>query len=158
MSQQNSDKVTVKQTKTGWVLVHPRSVRERDEDIKEVEAMLEADEIDVARDELRYLVQGCSEHIGIHFMLGDIALAERDYKLARGHYGYAYDIGFKALKKAKFPKPVLQTEPDNELFFEAGKQLAWCLKLLEKDDLMRQVVEFLLSCDKSDPLQLRAFL
>jgi hypothetical protein len=104
------------------------------------------------------LLQGCSDHMTVHFMLGDLALAEKDIKLARGHYGYAYDIGFKALRAAKFPKPFLQTIPDNAIFFEAGKQLAWCLKLLEKEQLMRDVIEFLLSCDPSDPLQLRPML
>ncbi len=138
MQSNNENTVTAKKTPKGWVLVHPRSVRERAEDLEEVETMLEADEIDIARDELRYLLQDCPNHMTVHFMLGDIALAEKDIKLARGHYGYAYEIGHKALKREKFPKPFLQSEPANEIFFESGKQLAWCLKLLEKNDLMRR--------------------
>lgn len=151
--------VRLKQNPAGqWHLVHPRCVQERELDLEDVEEMLDAGEIDVARDELRWLLNGCSDHIAIHYLLGDLALAENDLPLARAHYGYAFQIGYRAWKKAYMPLPFTQDLPENELFFAAGKQLAWCLKLLEKKELLNEVVAILLRCDPRDPLQLKALL
>jgi hypothetical protein len=151
--------VKVRQQPDGnYVLVHPRCVSEREMDLEDVEAMLDSGEVDVARDELRYLLNGCTDHLQIHFMLGELALAENDVALARGHYGYAFQIGEKALGKANCPGPVPADLPANELWHHAGKQLAWCLKLLDKPELMRTVIETLVKYDARDLLQLQALL
>src|SRR5687768_16906645 len=91
--------VSVRQVpgREAWELVHPRCARVRAEDVEEVEAMLAAGEDEVARDELRWLLDGCPHFITAHRMLGELALAENDVQLARGHSGFAYQIGTKAL-------------------------------------------------------------
>ena len=55
-----------------WVLVHPTCVRERAEDLDEVRAMIEAEEFDVATDELRWLLTDCPEFIAAHALLGEL--------------------------------------------------------------------------------------
>ena len=55
--------------------------------------MIEAGETEVARDELQWLLGGCTDLIDAHKTLGEIALVEHDLPLARGHFGYAYQIG-----------------------------------------------------------------
>ncbi|MDX1964807.1 MAG: hypothetical protein SFX18_16780 [Pirellulales bacterium] len=162
----SANQVALRRNSSGaWEFVQPRCVQERELDLADVEEMLEADEIEIAREELRWLLDGCPDNMGVHFRLGDLALAEKDYRLARGHYGYAYQIGHKAIMRAKpprhtgaWPPSVPRSAPANELFFAAGKQLVWCLKLLEKPELLHEVVEFLLACDPDDPDHLRALL
>ncbi len=139
-----------------WVLVHPRCAHERAEDLEEVDAMIEAGAIDVAVDELRWLLSGCSEFIEAHKRLGELALSQQnDVPLARGHFGIAYELGRSALLRRGMPAPLpYQLEP-NQPFFEAGKGLAWCLCQLDKRQLAGEVLEFLLRCDPGDPLALR---
>ena len=54
--------------------------------------MMEAGEVDIAIDELRWLLSGCSDFIEAHRLLGELALAENDLPLARAHFGYAYSL------------------------------------------------------------------
>ena len=83
------------------MLVHPRCARDRADDLEEVREMIEAGELDVAIDELRWLVGGCSEFIEAHGLLGELALAtDEDVALARGHFGVAVQLGLKALERA----------------------------------------------------------
>jgi hypothetical protein len=140
------------QGEEGWELVHPRCARDREEDLEEVRKMLDAGEIDVAVDECRWLLTGCSDCLEAHRILGEIALAEQDLPLARGHFGYAYRLGAKALTEAKSHGPLPYRMPANRSFLESGKALAWCLKQLGKDDMADEVVTFILQCDPSDPL------
>ena len=50
-----------------------------------------------ARDALRYALQGCGDNLWVHVALGRIALEEfRDPSLARGHFGYAYELAERA--------------------------------------------------------------
>src|SRR5262245_53817937 len=84
-----------------WELVHPRCAQARAEDIEEVHKMIAAGETEIARDELRWLLDECHDFIEAHTLLGDLALAENDLKLARGHYGYAYQLGLKAIERTK---------------------------------------------------------
>jgi tetratricopeptide (TPR) repeat protein len=132
--------------------VHPQCARERAEDMEEVRAMLDAGEIDVAVDELRWLLQGCSPLVEAHKLLGEIALAAGDLQLARGHFGYGYELGLKALPKAGLPAPLPYARPSNQAFFEAGKGLAWCLDQSGDSDLAAEVVEQLRKLDPTDPL------
>ena len=142
----------------GWVLVHPRGARERAEDLEEVREMLEAGEVDVAVDELRWLVGGCSEFIEAHGLLGEVALAEGDFALARGHFGFAVQLGFKALERAKASGPLPYGQPANRAFLEAGRGLATSLAKLGMMDKAVELVEQLVKLDPSDPLKLRAAL
>ncbi|MBI3838787.1 MAG: hypothetical protein HY288_12750 [Planctomycetia bacterium] len=135
-----------------WELVHPRCARDREEDLQEVRKMLDAGEIDVAIDECRWLLSGCSDCLEAHRILGEIALGENDLPLARGHFGYAYRLGAKALEQAHSQGPLLYRVPANRSFLESAKALAWCLKQLGKGEMAAEVVEFLLRCDPSDPL------
>jgi hypothetical protein len=141
------------------VLVHPRCARDRAEDLDEVKAMIEAEEFEIAVDELRWLVSGCSEFISAHCLLGQLAVVPAsDIPLARGHYGFAYQLGIRVLRRAGNPRPLLCRHPANHDFFLAGRGLAWCLAKLQKMDMAREVVATLLELDPSDPLELKAML
>ncbi len=134
-----------------WELVHPRCARERAEDIEEVQHMLDAGEVDVALDELRWLLQGCADFIQAHLMLGEIALEENQLRLARAHFGRAFELGYSAL-----PEPlgavVPYSLPANQPFLQAAKGLAWCLHKLNKRAEALAVLDVLLKCDPTDPL------
>lgn len=142
-----------------WVLVHPRCARDRAEDLDEVRAMIEAGELDVAMDELRWLLSGCAEFIAAHVLLGELAVAMHDdLTLARGHFGAGYQLGLQAWRRAKQPKPLSHSQPANRPFFDAGRGLAWSLEKLGRRDMAEEVVATLLELDRSDPLKLRAMI
>ena len=74
--------------------MHPRCVRDRAEDLEEVRAMIEAGELEIALDELRWLLADCREFIAAHVLLGELAVATQgDLPLARGHFGAGYQLG-----------------------------------------------------------------
>jgi len=141
-----------------WELVHPRCVIEREADLREAEAMIAAGEHEIARDELRWLLEGCSDNIAAHELLGELALEEENIPLARGHFGYAYQLGMKAIRAAGSPQPFSLEWAANQAFFSAGKGLVHCLLKLDKRDVVTEVVEFLLQCAPGDPLHLRRLL
>lgn len=141
-----------------WILVHPREVRDRAEDLEEVAAMIEAGELEVALDELRWLLSDCAECIAAHVMLGDLAKEMGDTPLARGHYGTGYQLGLQALRREKMPKPLLYSQPGNQPFFLAGRGLVWSLEKLGKPKLAEEVITALNDLDPSDPLTLKAML
>lgn len=120
--------------------------------------MVEAGEHDVARDELRWLLEGCSDNIAAHELLGELALQEGDFALARGHFGYAYEIGARAIRRAGEPAPFPFDIPANQHFYTAGKGLVYCLLKLDKRLLAEEVANFLLQCDPRDPLNLPGML
>lgn len=137
------------------MLVHPRCVRDRAEDLDEVRLMIDAGEIEIARDELRWLLSGCPEFIAAHVLLGELAVAEGDLPLARGHYGAGFQLGLQTLRRARMPKPLLYSQPANRPFFDAGNGLIGCLVKLGKRSLASEIVGILLELDPSNPLQLR---
>jgi hypothetical protein len=139
-----------------WELVHPRCAAQRREDMQEVDAMLRAGEVEIAVDELRWLLAGCPDFIDAHCALGELALAEGDLALARGHFGHGFRIGDKAIHKAGDPRPVPYERPANQSFFQCGKGLVHCLVTLNKKKMAREVIARLLACDESDPLNVRA--
>jgi hypothetical protein len=142
-----------------WVLVHPASIRERAEDLDEVRSMIEAKELEIATDELRWLLADCPDFIAAHALLGELALeTSSDLPLARGHFGAGYQLGLQALRRAEMPKPLLYSQPANRPFFAAGQGLAACLARLDKLEMAREIVETLVALDSSDPLKLRAML
>ena len=123
--------------------------------MEEVRAMLEAGEFDVARDELVWVLSGCHDLMEAHRTLGDIALADQDFPLARGHFATAYRLGTVALKRAGRNAKLPYSIAANRDFHLAGKGLAWSLKLLGKDRLSEEIVDELLRRDPSDPLEMR---
>lgn len=142
-----------------WVFVHPASVRERADDLDEVRAMVEADEFEVATDELRWLLADCPEFIAAHALLGELALAtSNDLQLARGHFGAGYQLGLQSLRRAGMPKPLLYSQPANRSFFAAGSGLAACLAQLGKAEMAKEVVNTLVELDPSDPLKVRGMI
>lgn len=141
-----------------WELVHPRCARDRQEDLEEVRKMLDAGEIDVAMDECRWLLSGCSDCLEAHRILGEIALGDNDLPLARGHFGYAYRLGVKALEQAGSRGPLPHRLRANQSFLESAKGLAWCLRELGKREMASEVVQFMLLCDPSDPLAVKNLL
>jgi hypothetical protein len=140
----------------GWELVHPRCAEERTEDLDEVEAMLQAGELDVARDELRWLLEECHDCLAAHRLLGEIAALEGDWKLARGHFGYAYDLGLRALPAESLAGPLPYARAANRAFHAAGKGLAVSLIELGRAEQAAAVIDQLLRLDDCDPLGVRA--
>jgi hypothetical protein len=143
----------------GWALVHPACVRERSEDLGEAQAMIDAGELDLAEDELRWLLADCSEFIAAHVMLGELALAHRnDVALARGHFGAGYQLGLQTLRRAGLPAPLPYSHPANRAFLAAGRGTAWCLAQLGRRELAQEIVNTLVELDPTDPLKLRTML
>jgi tetratricopeptide (TPR) repeat protein len=145
-------------TQGQWQLVHPRCAEERQEDLEEVQQMLDAGELDIAIDELRWLLEGCSDLVRAHQLLGEIALTEGDLPLARGHFGYAFDICRSALPPNGLPGPLPYQLPENQALHESAKGLALCLEQLGNRDLARNVLREMLRWDPSDPLAAAAML
>jgi tetratricopeptide (TPR) repeat protein len=142
----------------GWELVQPRCARDRAEDLEEVQAMIAGGEIEIARDELQWLLQGCHDFLEAHKLLGELAYAEHDLALARGHFGYAFRIGQQAIARAGKPRPIPYRLPGNQALHESGKALALCLFQLGKRDLAEEVVKELISYDPADPLDVRGMI
>ncbi|MCH8921817.1 MAG: hypothetical protein IIA67_01575 [Planctomycetes bacterium] len=143
----------------GWELLHPKCAVERADDIQEVQAMFEAGEFEVARDELRWLLGGCNDFIDAHRLLGEIALVDGDLSLARGHFGNAYQLATQAIDRAgASPRQFPYRLAPNRSFLESAKGLAHCLRQLGREELAREIVERALRCDPSDPLGLRGII
>jgi tetratricopeptide (TPR) repeat protein len=139
-------------------LVHPRCTRERDEDLQEVHQMVDAGEIDVAIDELRWLLTGCHDYIDAHQILGELSLADGDVRLARAHFGYAYDLGLRAMPDQDWRGTLPFRLSANRGFLMAAKGLALCLHNLGEADRAREVADRLIAFDPSDPLRVGAWL
>ncbi len=117
-------------------------------------AMLEAGEFDVARDECLWLLQGCTDCLDAHYLLGEIALGDNDFPLARGHFGYAFQLVAKAIERAGGAL-VPYRLPANRVFHESGKALVYCLLQLDKHEMGAEVIQALLRADPDDPLAVR---
>jgi hypothetical protein len=90
-----------------------------------------------------------------HHLLGEIALGDNDFPLARGHFGYAFQLGAKAIQRAGRASPVPYRLAANRIFHESGKALVYCLLQLGKAEMAAEVVETLLAADPTDPLGVR---
>jgi hypothetical protein len=138
-------------------LVPPPCALARVDDLDEVDAMLEAGEVELAREELRYLLQECPDFLAAHQKLGEIAAELDDMPLARAHFGHVFDLVRKALSGEARNGTLPYGLVDNRVGHESGKGLAYALRALGNDDMARDVVEQLLAWDASDPLNLRAW-
>ena len=141
-----------------WEIVQPRCARKRREDIEEVEAMVEAGETEIARDELVWLLSECPDFLEAHVQLGLIALEEDDPKLARGHYGRAYELCLRAIEAAGSPRPLPYALAGNKPLHEAAKGLVHCLLETGKRSLAADVCRRLGLLDPTDPLGIARLL
>ncbi|NBV46916.1 MAG: hypothetical protein EBR86_15090 [Planctomycetia bacterium] len=141
-----------------YELVHPRCARRRRDDLEEVEAMLEAGEDEIARDELVWLLSECPDFIEAHVHLGLLALEAEDVKLARGHFGRGCELVFRLLDAAGGPRPLPHALPGNRPFFEAAKGLVHCLAHTGRMPLARETVRRVTALDPSDPLAVARLL
>jgi hypothetical protein len=142
-----------------WIFVHPPCVRDCADDLDEVRTMIDEGEADVAMDELLWLLEVCRDMLEAHYLLGKLAVEHlQDPTRARGHFGYAFQLGEKALGRANNPTPLSPLHPANRPFFDAGRGLAWTLNELKMPDKAIEVVQRLIACDSTDPLNLRAWI
>lgn len=143
-----------------WLLTHPKCVAERAEDLAEVREMIEAGESAIAEDELRYLLSGCPDFIEAHALCGELAAAgERgDVELARGHFGYAFQLGEKAINAAGCRGPLPGAEPANAPWYDAALGLAWCFEKLGRSADADRVAKKACQLDPSDPAGIRRAL
>ena len=141
-----------------WEIVQPRCARKRREDIAEVEAMVEAGETEIARDELVWLLSECPDFLEAHVQLGLIALEEDDPKLARGHFGRAYELCLKAFEAAGSPRLLPYALDGNRPFYEAAKGLVHCLLETGRRSLAQDVCRRLGPLDPTDPLGIARLL
>jgi hypothetical protein len=94
-----------------------------------------------------------------HELLGQLAIEkDNDLPLARGHYGFAYQLGLQTLRRAGLPAPLPYKHLANRSFHQAGRGLALCLEKMGHNTLADEVVKTLVEFDSADPLQVRAML
>jgi hypothetical protein len=111
-------------------LDHPRCVREMELDYEEGMALWREGDVESARDAFRFALQGCGDNLWVHVALGRIALEEyKDPTLARGHFGYAYELAQRALPP-RFSGRLPTHRPANRPFYEAIEGLIACYEAL----------------------------
>ena len=75
-------------------------------DYEEGIELRKAGDSEAARDALRFALQGCGDNIWVHVALGKIALDDfKDPTLARGHFGYAFELAEQAPSPARLRRP-----------------------------------------------------
>jgi hypothetical protein len=141
-----------------WEIVQPRCARKRRVDFAEVDEMGEAGEIEIARDELVWLLSECPDFLEGHVHLGLIAMEEDDLKLARGHFGRAYELCLRAFEAASNPQPIPYDLPGNRPFHEAAKGLVHCLLETGRRKVAQDVCRRIAPLDPTDPLGIARLL
>lgn len=131
------------------MLVPPDCAEERTEDLDEVQQMIAGNEREIARDELLYLVADFRAFLEAHNLLAELALEDNDVKLARGHFGFAYECGLESLPPG-FSGQLPSAQGYNVHFFNSGRGLARCLIALGKPVEGREVLTRLLRFDPQD--------
>ena len=108
-------------------------------DYEEGIELRKAGDPEAARDALRFALQGCGDNIWVHVALGWIALDDfRDPSLARGHFGYAFELADKVLPGA-FDGRLPREHPANRPLYDAVDGLARCHDALGSVDLAREL-------------------
>lgn len=141
-----------------WEIVQARCARRRREDIEEVEAMIAAGEHEIAREELVWLLSECPDFLEAHVHLGMIALEEGDPKLARGHFGRAYELCLRTLEAAGNPRSLPHALPGNRPFYEAAKGLVHCLLETGRRTMAADACKRIAPLDPTDPLGIQSLL
>ena len=122
-------------------LSHPKCVWEMEPDYDEGMEMLGEGDVEGARDALRYALQGCGDNLWVHVALGRIAIDhDNDPKLAKGHYGYAFELARKALPTG-FQGRLPIEHPSNAPLYDAIDGLIACHEALGAFDLAEEVRE-----------------
>jgi hypothetical protein len=130
-----------------WELTHPACVAEREEDYAEAMEAWRAGEPEEAREMLRFALEDCGDNLWVHAALGRIALEMGDSALARGHFGYAFEL----VRPLVEPLEAGSLEPGsdaNRPFFDACDGLAASLDRLGQGSdaaSVRRLVERLAS-------------
>lgn len=118
-----------------FVLVHPKCVREMELDFEEGIELRKAGDPEAARDALRFALQGCGDNLWVHVALGRIALDDfGDPSLARGHFGYAFELAERALPGG-FDGRIPREHPSNRPLHDAVDGLIACHEALGAADL-----------------------
>jgi len=113
-------------------LVHPRCVLKRKPDYEEGIELWNAGDAEGARDALRFALEGCGDNLWVHVALGRIAWEhDQDPDLARGHFGYAFELVERALP-SQFDGQLPRRLPGNKPFYEAAEGLASCYEALQQ--------------------------
>jgi hypothetical protein len=103
-------------------------------DFEEGIELRKAGDPESARDALRYALQGCGDNMWVHVALGWIALDDfNDPRLARGHFGYAFELAERALPRpfsGRLPRHRVANRP----FYDAIEGLSACYSALGKRD------------------------
>jgi len=111
-------------------LSNPPGALEAELDYSEGIELWKAGDPESARDALRYALSAYHDNIWVHVALGQIALLEfRDPSLARGHFGYAFELAHRALPPG-FSGRLPRDRPNNRPFYEAIDGLVRCLEAL----------------------------
>ena len=122
-----------------FVLVHPKCIQEMELDYVEGIELRAAGDPEAARDALRYALQGCGDNVWVHVALGLIALEDfRDPALARGHFGYAFELAEKALPR-DFQGRLPTEHPSNQPLYDALDGLIACHEALGTTDLAAEL-------------------
>jgi hypothetical protein len=101
-------------------------------DYQEGIELREAGDPEAARDALRFALQGCGDNLWVHVALGRIALDDfKDPRLARGHFGYAFELAQRALPPG-FRGRLPRHRPANRPLYDAVDGLAACYEALGK--------------------------
>lgn len=132
-----------------FALLEPFTAIDRKEDIDEVRKMIAGGELEIARDELLYLVSDCRGFLEAHNLLGELALEEGDLSLAQGHFGFAYEIGIDSLPPG-FNGRLPANKEYNGPFFLAGRGVARCLIARGQHAKGREVLEQLAKLDPEE--------
>jgi len=160
--QPSADRITLARRESAggaaWEIVQPRCARIRRDDIAEVESMIEAGEGEIARDELVWLLSECPDFLEAHVQLGLIALDEGDARLARGHFGRAYELCLRAIDAAGAPRPLPYALPGNQPLHEAAKGLVHCLLETGRKKMAGDVCRRIAPLDPADPLGIQKLL
>jgi len=114
--------------------------------------MVAAGEVEIAHDELVWLLSECPDFLDAHVQLGLIALENDDPKLARGHFGRAYELVIRTLDAAGSPRPLPYALDGNKPFFQAAKGLVHSLMELGRERAAAEICQQLASLDPPDPL------
>jgi hypothetical protein len=115
-------------------IVHPRCIEEMEPDYVEGIDLWRAGDPEAARDALRFALEGCGDNLWVHVALGRLALEEfGDPGLARGHFGYAFELVWRALPP-DFAGRVAPDLPPNRPFYDAIDGLAASYEALGRPD------------------------
>ncbi len=136
-----------------WKIELSDDARERLDDLAEVEQIIAAGELEIAVDELRWLLEDCSDFLPAHRLLGMLALEAEDWPLARAHFGVVFDLCRALMPSGGLKVTLPYSLVENQVVHECGRGLAWSLHQLGLHPLALDVLRQMLTWDPSDPVK-----